>query len=79
MRTIFKFIVEFVTTLFLFYVLDFWSQGMCDLSCLTRDGTYTCCIGRQSEPLDHHGSHRVLTGFTKPDLMLQRFLSYSVH
>ena len=79
MQTIFKFFVEFVTALFLFYVLDFWAQGMCDLSCLTRDGTYTRCSGRQSEPLGHHGSHHGLTGSTKPDLMLQRFLPYSAH
>ena len=77
--SIFKFFIEFVTTLFLFYVLDFWPQGVWALSCLTRDGTHTHCIGRQSEPLDHHGNHHILTGFTKPGLMLQRFFSYSVH
>ena len=38
----------FVTILFLFYVLVFWPGGMWDLRSLTRDGTHTPCIGRQS-------------------------------
>ena len=33
----FKVFIEFVTILFLFYVLDFWLRGMWDLSFLTRD------------------------------------------
>ena len=37
MWTIFKVFAEFVTLLFLFYVLVFWLQGMWDLSSLTRD------------------------------------------
>ena len=35
---------EFVTILFLFYVLVFWLQGMWDLSSLTRDWTHIPCI-----------------------------------
>ena len=46
MWTVFKVLIEFVTILLLFYVLVFWPQGMQDLSSLTRDGTYTHCIGR---------------------------------
>ena len=32
MWTIFKVFIEFVTILLLFYILDFWPGGMCDLS-----------------------------------------------
>ena len=35
--------IEFVTVLFLFYILVFWSTGMWDLSTPTRD--QTPCIG----------------------------------
>ena len=38
--------IEYVTKLFLFYVLVFWLQGMWDLSSLARDQTYTPCLGR---------------------------------
>ena len=38
-------------------VLDFWSQGMRDLSFLTRDRTCTPCIGRQS--LNHWTTREV--------------------
>ena len=41
---IFKVFIEFVTILFLFYVLVFWPQGMQDLSSLTRNQIYTPCI-----------------------------------
>ena len=37
MWTIFKVFIEFVTILFLFYILVFWPQVMWDLSTLTRD------------------------------------------
>ena len=40
--------IEFVTLLFLFYVLVFWPWGMWDLSSPTRDQTCIPCIGRQS-------------------------------
>ena len=43
-----KVFIEFVTILFLFYVLVFWLWGMWDLSCLTRNWTFTPCVGRQS-------------------------------
>ena len=33
----FKSLIEFVTILFLFYVVIFWLQGMWNLSSLTRD------------------------------------------
>ena len=38
--------IEFVTILLLFYVLDFWPQGMWNLSSPIRDHTRTPCIGR---------------------------------
>ena len=41
MWSISKFLIEFVTILFLFYLLVFWPQGMWDLSSLIRDGTCT--------------------------------------
>ena len=40
--------LEFVTILFLFYVLVFWLRVMWDLSFPTRDWTFTPCIGRLS-------------------------------
>ena len=48
MWAIFKVFIEFVTTLFLCYVLVFWPQGMWYLSSLTKDRTCTLSIGRQS-------------------------------
>ena len=39
MWTIFKIFTEFVTILLLFYVLDFWLQGVWDLSFPTNDWT----------------------------------------
>ena len=44
----FKFFIEFVTILFLFYVLGFSPRGMWDLSTPTRDQTATSFIERQS-------------------------------
>ena len=41
MRTMFKAFVEFVTIVFLFYVLVFWPQGIWELSSPTRDPTHT--------------------------------------
>ena len=41
MWTIFKAYIGFVTMLLLFYVLDFWPQGMWDLNSWTRDQTFT--------------------------------------
>ena len=43
-----KVFIEFVTILFLFYVLVFWLWGTWDLSFLTRNWTFTLCVGRQS-------------------------------
>ena len=43
-----KVFLEFVTILFLFYVLVFWLRVMWDLSFPTRDWTFTPCTGRQS-------------------------------
>ena len=48
MWTIFKVLIEFVTILFLPYVLVFWLGGIRDLSLLSRDPTCTPFIGRQS-------------------------------
>ena len=48
MWTIFKVPVQFVKALFLFYVLVHWPQGMWDPRTLTRDGTCTPSIGKQS-------------------------------
>ena len=50
MWTIFKVSIKFVTILFLFYVLVFWSQGIWDLSSPTRDWTHsrTPCIEKWS-------------------------------
>ena len=38
--TIFKVFIEFITILFLFYVLAFWPQGMWDLISPIRDWTH---------------------------------------
>ena len=57
MWIIFKVFIEFVTILLLFYVLDFWPQGMWDLSSLTRDRSCTPCTGRHS--LNHWASGEV--------------------
>ena len=58
MCTIFKVFVEFVTILFLLYVLVSWPQVMQGLSSPTKDQARTACIGRlcQSQPLDCQGS-----------------------
>ena len=48
MWTIFKFFIEFVTILLLFYILVFWPPGMWDLSFTTRSRTSIPCIGRQT-------------------------------
>ena len=45
MWTIFKIFIEFVTIVFLFYVLVFWPQGTWELNSPTRDQTCTPCIG----------------------------------
>jgi len=45
---LFKVFLEFVTILFLFYVLVFWLRVMWDLSFPTMDWTFTPCIERQS-------------------------------
>ena len=49
MQAIFKVFIEFVATVLLFYVSDFWARGMWDLSPLTRDRTSTSC--REGEVL----------------------------
>ena len=56
MWTMFKVFIEFVTILFLFYVLVFWLQGMENLSSPSRDQTPTPCILRGTQPLDDQGS-----------------------
>ena len=38
--------IEFVTVLLLFYVLFFWSWGLCDLSSLTWDQIHIPCVER---------------------------------
>ena len=53
----FKVFIEFVTTLLLFYGLDFSLQGVWDLGSLTRDWTHTPCIGRRS--LKHWAAREV--------------------
>lgn len=45
------FSIKFVTTLPLFHVLVFWSQGMWDLSSLTRDRT--CAPALEAQSLIH--------------------------
>ena len=55
----FKVFIEFVTILFLFYVLALWSRGLWDLSSLTRDQTCTPCVGRLN--LNHQGSSLLWT------------------
>ena len=57
MWTIFKVFIEFVTILFLSYILDFGPRGMWDLSPLIRDRTYTPSIGRHG--LNHWTTREV--------------------
>ena len=45
MGTILKVFIEFITILLLFYVLFFWSQGMWDLSFLTKELTSSVLEG----------------------------------
>ena len=60
MLTIFKVFIEFVTILFLFYVLLFWPQDMRDLSSPARDQTHTPGIGGPMlKSLDHQGSPHI--------------------
>ena len=59
MDHLFKDFIEFITILLLFYVLDFGSQDMWDLSSPTRDGTCTPCTGRRS--LNHWTTGEVPT------------------
>ena len=44
MQAIFKVFIEFVATVLLSYVSDFWARGIWDLSPLTRDRTSTSCL-----------------------------------
>ena len=46
MWIIFKLFIEFVTTLFLFYVSAFCPPDLWGLSSLTRDQTLTLCVGK---------------------------------
>ena len=59
MWTIFKVFTDFFTILLLFYVLDFWLQGMWNLGSPTRDWTHITCLQRQS--LKHWTSGEVPT------------------
>ena len=53
----FKVFIEFITILFLFYVLVFWPRDMCDHNSLIRDRSCTPCIGKvKFQPLVHQGS-----------------------
>ena len=52
-----KSLLKSVTILLLFYFLDFWLQGMWDLSSPTRDRTWNPCIGRWS--LNHWATRKV--------------------
>ena len=69
---VFKVFIEFVTILFLFYVLDFWSQGRWDLSSPTGDLTHTPCLGRS---LNHWTTREALFIFLSPSRGLPRWLS----
>ena len=69
--TIFKVFIESVTILLLFYVLVFWPWGMWDLSFLTRNWTWTCCIRRQNP--NHWTTRVVLTCFKSKILALLTF------
>ena len=54
MLTIFKIFIEFVTILFLFYVLFFLPQDLPDLSSPVRDQTHAPGIGGPTlKSLDH--------------------------
>ena len=57
--TIFNVFTEFFTILLLFYVLDFWLQGMWNLGSPTRDWTHITCLWRKS--LNHWTSGEVPT------------------
>ena len=64
MWTIFKVFICYniasAFALFCFFFF-FWPWGMWDLSCPTRDRTYTSCTGkRAASPLDRQGSSRRL-------------------
>ena len=48
MWAIFKVFIEFVTVLFMVFVLVYQPQGTWDLSSPTGDGTRTPCIGKSS-------------------------------
>ena len=61
--TTFKVFIEFVTILFLFYLLGFWLWGMCDLSSLTRDWTCAACAGRWSP--NHWSAREVSRQYSK--------------
>ena len=55
--TIFKVFIEFVTILLLFYVLDFWPQGMWDFISPTRDQSHSPCFRRKN--LNHWTAREV--------------------
>ena len=68
MWTIFKVFIEFVTILFMFYVLVWGPCGMWDLSSPTRHWTHTPCSGRQSLKIAGPPGkflHSFITRFTK--------------
>ena len=48
MWAIFQVFIEFVTIIFLFYILVFWLRGMWALRSLTRDQTGNPHFGRQN-------------------------------
>ena len=70
MWTIYKVFIEFVTESLLFYVLFFWSRGLCDLSSLTGNQTHIPCVERRN--LNHWATREV------PLRLLKSFLKFLV-
>ena len=66
---------EFVTTLYLFYVLVFspWPQGMWDLNSVIKDWTFISCIGRQSL---NHWTTREVPGIVKKKMIPEKITSH---
>ena len=66
MWTIFKVSIKFVTILFLFYVLVFWSRGIWDLSSPTRDWTNSCTPCTEKQSLSHGKPEKLPSPFSVP-------------
>ena len=76
MWTMFKVFIEFVTVLFLFYVLIFWTWAMWDLSSPTRDGTFASCSGRRS--LNHWTARAVSFDYSCHSLLCTTSFSWAL-